>query len=159
MNPAFDHLAVLTLLTRGINAGHWTLSDIDQPPPGWTYADTQAKRIRGFTSPPYVNLLRQSSAPAVQPIHPKDFPVAPAATDNTGQDHMDLLPRQWPSLPSERDGSDRQSHQDPGRHRTDHGDQAHLGTTWDDHPSLHGTPRPSPLQPGDYLEDPAEPDF
>lgn len=163
MNKAFDLTTVRLTLQRGLNAGHWSLDDLDQPTQGWTYSHDQSKRIHGFTHPPHRNLLRDDiPAEAVQPINPRDFDVAAATRPNKGQPNLDLLPQRWPDEPLVPDLSDRgdlSHHQNPPAAGADHGQAPSLGSTGQHRPSGAGTLRQPSLEPGEYLEEPFEFDF
>lgn len=163
MNKAFDLATVRLTLQRGLTTGRWTLDDLDQPSQGWSYAFEQAQRIHGFTHPPFRNLLRDDiPAEAVQPIDPRDFDVAAAARPNKGPANVDLLPQRWPDQPHVPDlghWRDLSGDQDAITNGADHGQTPHLGTPWQHRPSGAGTLRQPSLEPGEYLEDPSEPDF
>ena len=164
MNPAFDLSTVRRLLTHGINAGHWTLSDLDQPPSGWAYCNTQAKRIHGFTPSPYRNLLRDDAPPSetVQLVNPRDFDVAATSRPNKGQPDLDVQPLRWPDdipLPSQRHPGHLPGDQDARADGPDHGPEGHLGASGQYGPlSPRALCSPS-LEPGDYLQDPDQFDF
>ena len=70
-----DLTATCLLLRRGIDAGYWTLEDLDTPSPGWA---ENAKRFR-LDNPLYVqheyrNPLRDHhQPPAVEITSPRDF--------------------------------------------------------------------------------------
>ena len=71
MNRAYDTLAAMALLRRGIEKGYWTIEDLDNPPPGaaLNYADYRrwlvAQKVSGH-APVYRNLLRQSNTENIQ---------------------------------------------------------------------------------------------
>lgn len=163
MDKAFDPSTIRQVLLRGIKAGHWTLDDLDQPSQGWTYAHQQSKRIHGFTHPPFINLIREpDTAEAVQPIAPRDFDVAAAARPNKGQRHVDVLPYRWPDdtpLSGQRDAGHLSSDQDARANGADHGQSPYLGTTGYNRPPGPTALRRTPLEPGQYLEEPPEPDL
>jgi len=133
MKQAFDLTEVRLLLRRGIAAGHWTLEQLDLPSPGWVITMEDARRIPGFVPPAYRNLLRDEPTPAerVQVTDPRDFALAPAAADP--------VQRGSAPLPMATNGSVVESFSDAGVQgeegrmgdAKDHGDQAHLGTTWE----------------------------
>ena len=82
MKKAFDLTEVRLLLRRGIQAGHWTLEDLDQPSPGW---QQNAKSFRlhhpKYPQPEYVNPLRDPEPePVVQVSDPRDFTPTEGAT-------------------------------------------------------------------------------
>jgi len=163
MKKLFDLASVRLILRRGIDAGYWTLEDLDKPSQDWSYQKQQAKRIPGHTHPPFRNLLRDDfPIEAVQTINPRDFDVAAATRPNKGLPNLDLLPERWPDQPHLSDLSDRRdfsSDQDPAAARSDHGQTPHLGITREHHPSSVGALRQPSLEPGEYLDDPGEPDF
>jgi hypothetical protein len=163
MNKAFDQATVRLTLQRGLTAGHWSLDDLDQPSQGWTYTQQQAQRIHGFTHPPHRNLLRDDiPAEAVQPINPRDFDVAAATRPNKGQPNLDLHPHRWPDqplVPDLGDGDHLSRHQDTPAAGTDHGQTPYLGSSWQHHTPGAGALRQPSLEPGEYLDDPAESDF
>ena len=133
MKPAFDTAEVCRLLRRGIEAGHWTMQDLDVPSRGWVITMEDAKRIPGFTPPTYRNLLRDEPTPTerVQVTDPRDFALAPVAAN--------LVQRGSASLPVATHGPVAESFSDAGvqRHEgcvgdeADYGDQTHLGTAWE----------------------------
>ena len=163
MNPAFDSFSVRRTLQRGITAGYWTLADLDQPSRGWLENKEQASHIASFIHPPFRNLLRDEiPAEAVQPIDPRDFDVAAATRANKGQRNMDLLPQRWPDQPHVPDlsnGRDLSSHQDTRTNGPDHGQTSPMGRPGQHHTHSLGALHQQSLEPGDYLDEPAECDF
>ena len=133
MKPAFDLAEVQRLLRRGIDAGHWTLQDLDVPSVGWRISMEDAKRIPGFTPRPYRNLLRDEPAPAerVQITDPRDFAVAQAPANHVQRGSAPL------SVGTNGAMAEPLSHQgvqgDKGSvgDEADYGDEAHLGTAWE----------------------------
>ena len=133
MKPAFDLAEVQRLLRRGIDAGHWTLQDLDVPSVGWRISMEDAKRIPGFTPRPYRNLLRDEPAPAerVQITDPRDFAVAQAPANHVQRGSTPL------SVGTNGAMAEPLSHQgvqgDKGSvgDEADHGDEAHLGAAWE----------------------------
>ena len=133
MKPAFDLAEVQRLLRRGIDAGHWTLQDLDVPSVGWRISMEDAKRIPGFTPRPYRNLLRDEPAPAerVQITDPRDFAVAQAPTNHVQRGSAPL------SVGANGGMAEPLSHQgvqgDKGSvgDETDYGNEAHLGAAWE----------------------------
>jgi len=131
MKKAFDTTEVISLLRRGIAAGHWTLQDLDVPSPGWVITMEDAKRIPGFIPPVFRNPLRDEPTPAerVQVTDPRDFPVVAAAADP--------VQRGSAPLPMATDGTVAGSFSHTGLQGPEgrmgdaenHGDQAHLGAT------------------------------
>ena len=79
MKQAFDISSVILTLRAGVEAGRWTVEDLDRSPSGW------------FDSlyPPR-NLLREAApvAEKVQVIDDKDLPVLP--TGHTPAEALDL---------------------------------------------------------------------
>ena len=133
MKPAFDLAEVQRLLRRGIDAGHWTLQDLDVPSVGWRISMEDAKRIPGFTPRPYRNLLRDEPAPAerVQITDPRDFAVAqtPANHVQRGSSPLSVGTNGAMAEPLSHQGvqGDKGSVGD----EADHGDEAHLGAAWE----------------------------
>ena len=133
MKPAFDLAEVQRLLRRGIDAGHWTLQDLDVPSLGWRISMEDAKRIPGFTPRPYRNLLRDEPAPAerVQITDPRDFAVAQAPANHVQRGSAPL------SVGTNGAMAEPLSHQgvqgDKGSvgDEADHGNEAHLGAAWE----------------------------
>lgn len=71
MKRTYDTLAAMALLRRGIESGHWTLEDLDNPPPGaaMNYSDYRkwlATQKVVAQAPVYRNLLRESNAEDIQ---------------------------------------------------------------------------------------------
>ena len=75
MKPAFDLTEVRLLLRRGIEAGHWTLEDLDRPSMGWKEnADRFRLHYPKYEQPVYRNPLRDpEAAAAVSLSDPRDF--------------------------------------------------------------------------------------
>ena len=153
MKPAFDLSSVQALLQRGINAGHWTLEQLDFPSPDYERNLIEARRSRFFSPTyepptPYANPLRAANTgEAVQPINPRDFDVAAATRANKGPSHVDLPPLQWPPVPRVRDEPDLSGDQDPRADGGDHGQPSHLGATGQHDPPGPGGDGASALQP------------
>lgn len=153
MKPALDLSSVRALLQRGINAGYWTLEQLDNPPACYDKELREARKSEYFgptyvPPTPYRNLLRDYSAPeAVQPISPRDFDVAAAARPNEGQHNVDLLPQQWPPVPCVSDQPDLSSDQDAASDRADHGHPRHVGTTREPSSPNAGSNGPAALEP------------
>ena len=144
--------AVQAILQHGINRGLWTLDALDKPPPNYERELIEARKSEyfgpTFTPTPYRNLLRSHAAPeAVQPTNPRDFDVAATTRANEGQRNMDLLPHQWPPVPDQHNNIDQPCHQNVAADRADHGDQGHLGTTWEHLPPSAGDDGEQPLEP------------
>ena len=133
MKPAFELSEVRRLLRRGVDAGHWTLQDLDVPSRGWVITMEDAKRIPGFTPRPYRNLLRDEPAPAerVQITDPRDFAVAQAPANHVQRGSTPL------SVGTNGAMAEPLSHQgvqgDKGSvgDEADHGNEAHLGAAWE----------------------------
>ena len=87
MDHIQDIAATRRLLRRGIEAGYWSLEDLDQPSPGW--ADN-AKRFRVnhplYVQHEYRNPLRDNPEPVVQRSEPRDFTPSPGETKPQAQD-------------------------------------------------------------------------
>ena len=82
MQKAFDPTSVRLTLRKGVEAGYWTVEDLDTPSMGW---QENAKIFRlhnpNAPQPQYKNLLRsedpsQPPAPRVEPVSPRDFPAS-----------------------------------------------------------------------------------
>jgi len=133
MKPAFDAAEVCRLLRRGIEAGHWTLQDLDVPSRGWVITMEDAKRIPGFTPPVFRNPLRDEPTPAerVQITDPRDFPVVTAAADPVQRGSAPLLPRADGAVAESFGDAGVQGHEGPVGDAADHGDEAHLGAAWE----------------------------
>ena len=153
MKPAFDLSSVQALLQRGINAGHWTLEQLDFPSPDYERNLIEARRSRFFSPTyepptPYANPLRAANTgEAVQPISPRDFDVAAATRANKGSSHVDLPPLQWPPVPGQRHQPDLSSDQDPRADGGDHGQPSHLGAKGQHDPQGPGGDGAPALQP------------
>lgn len=150
MNRAFDPYTVRRLLHDGIAKGHWTVAHLDQPSEGWLINEQQSQRIYGFTHPPHRNIARDPDpGERVQPVSPRDFDVAATTSPNSQSSNLDLLPTKWPPIPGQRDGGDFGNDQDPHRPRADQPVPPRLGA------SRFGVP----FSPGEFLEDPENPDL
>jgi len=133
MKKAFDLAEVITLLRRGIAANHWTLQDLDIPSRGWVITMEDAKRIPGFTPPTYRNPLRDEPTPTerVEIVSPRDFAVVEAPADPVQRGSAPvLLGTDGPVAESLSDAG-LQGHEGSMGDEADHGDQAHLGATWE----------------------------
>jgi len=133
MKPAFDAAEVCRLLRRGIEAGHWTLQDLDVPSRGWVITMEDAKRIPGFTPPVFRNPLRDEPTPAerVQITDPRDFPVVTAAADPVQRGSAPLPMAAHGSVAESFSNAGVQGHEGCVGDETDYGDQTHLGTAWE----------------------------
>ena len=133
MKPAFDLAEVQRLLRRGIDAGHWTLQDLDVPSMGWRISMEDAKRIPGFTPRPYRNLLRDEPAPAerVQITDPRDFAVAQAPANHVQRGSAPLSVGTNGAMAEPLSHEGVQGHEGSVGDEADHGDEAHLGTAWE----------------------------
>jgi hypothetical protein len=132
MKKAFDATEVRLLLRRGLEAGHWTVEDLDQPSHGWRMnAKAFALHYPKYQQPQYRNLLRDepTTAERVEIVSPRDFAVASTPADQVQRGGAPVLL-----------GADRpvaQSFSDEGMQRhegsvgdeADHGNEAHLGAT------------------------------
>ena len=119
MQNAFDTSATKAILWRMVKAGKLTIEDLDQPTQAHQLLVRDARNNPSlgptFIVPKIANLLRDPApVECVEPISSRDFDMAAATRANEGQPNVDILPRQWPPIPGERDGSHRQ---EPGRVR------------------------------------------
>ena len=84
MKQAFDLTEVRLLLRKGIEAGHWTLEDLDTPSMGWA-ENAKSFRLHHplYVQHEYRNPLRDvPSEPSVEVISPRDFaPQEPPSTE------------------------------------------------------------------------------
>ena len=133
MKPAFDTAEVCRLLRRGIEAGHWTMQDLDVPSRGWVITMEDAKRIPGFTPPTYRNLLRDEPTPTerVQVTDPRDFALAPAVADPVQRGSTPLPVAAHGPVAESFSDAGVQGHEGRMGDETDYGDQAHLGAAWE----------------------------
>ena len=132
MKPAFELSEVQRLLRRGVDAGHWTLQDLDVPSRGWVITMEDAKRILGFTPPTYRNLLRDEPTPSerVQVTDPRDFALAPAPADPVQRGSAPLpMAAHGPVAESFSDAGV-QGHEGCVGDEANHGDETHLGAAW-----------------------------
>jgi hypothetical protein len=130
MKKAFDTAEVITLLRRGIAAGHWTLQDLDVPSRGWVITMEDAKRIPGFTPRPYRNLLRDepTATERVEVVSPRDFQVATATPDPVQRGSTPLLLGTDGAVAESFRDASLQGHEGCVGDEAHHGDEAHLGT-------------------------------
>lgn len=133
MKLAFDLTEVRLLLRRGIEAGHWTMQDLDVPSRGWVITMEDAKRIPGFTPPTYRNLLRDEPTPSerVQVTDPRDFALAPAAADPVQRGGTPLPMATHGPVAESFSNTGVQRHEGCVGDEADHGDQTHLGAAWE----------------------------
>ena len=133
MKPAFDTAEVCRLLRRGIEAGHWTMQDLDVPSRGWVITMDDAKRIPGFTPPTYRNLLRDEPTPTerVQVTDPRDFALAPAATDPVQRGGAPLPMATHGPVAESFSNAGVQGHEGCVGDEADYGDETHLGAAWE----------------------------
>ena len=134
MKPAFELAEVRRLLRRGVDAGHWTLQDLDIPSRGWVITMEDAKRIPGFTPPTYRNLLRDEPTPTerVEIVSPRDFAVAETVADPVQRGSAPLLPRtDWEVVEPFSDAGLQGSEGSVGD-EADYGDEAYLGASGED---------------------------
>ena len=133
MKPAFDLAEVQRLLRRGIDAGHWTLQDLDVPSLGWRISMEDAKRIPGFTPRPYRNLLRDEPTPTerVEVVSPRDFAVAEPVTDQVRRGGAPVLLGTDRAMAESFSDEGVQGHKGSMGDEAHHGDEAHLGTAWE----------------------------
>jgi len=134
MKKAFDPLEVRLLLRRGVEAGYWTVEQLDQPSMGWRMnAKSFALHYPKYQQPQYRNLLRDEPTPSerVEIVSPRDFAVAEPVTDQVRRGGTPvLLGADGPMAESFRDEG-MQGRQGSVGDETHHGDEAHLGTTWE----------------------------
>ena len=132
MKPAFDLAEVQRLLRRGIDAGHWTLQDLDVPSLGWRISMEDAKRIPGFTPRPYHNLLRDEPTPErVQITNPRDFAVAQAPANHVQRGSAPLSVGTNGAMVEPLSHEGVQGDQGSVGDEADHGNEAHLGAAWE----------------------------
>jgi len=132
MKPAFDLAEVQRLLRRGIDAGHWTLQDLDVPSLGWRISMEDAKRIPGFTPRPYRNLLRDEPTPErVQITDPRDFAVAQAPANHVQRGSTPLSVGANGAMAESLSHEGVQGDQGSVGNEADYGDEAHLGAAWE----------------------------
>ena len=131
MKPAFELAEVRRLLRRGVDAGHWTLQDLDTPSVGWRISMEDAKRIPGFTPRPYRNLLRDEPTPTerVEIVSPRDFAVVEATTDPVQRGSAPVLPRTDWNVAEPFSDAGVQGQEGCVGDEADYGDEAHLGAT------------------------------
>ena len=133
MKQAFDLVEVRRLLRRGIDAKHWTLQDLDVPSRGWVITMEDAKRIPGFTPPTYRNPLRDepTTAERVEVVSPRDFAVVEATPNPVQRGSTPLLPRADGAVAESLSDAGVQGHEGSVGDEADHGDEAHLGASWE----------------------------
>ena len=167
MKRAFDSASVRQTLQHGIEKGYWHLEHLDAPPASYDLLIREAKKSRLFgpdfyPDKPYVNLLRKATTVEVVSTDPGHEHLAEVASANEGSSDLDLHPQRWPDQPHVPDLSDRRdlsSDQDAPAAGADHGQAPHLGKTRQHHTPGAGALRQPSLEPGEYLDDPCEPDF
>jgi hypothetical protein len=133
MKPAFDTTEVISLLRRGIAAGHWTLQDLDVPSRGWVITMEDAKRIPGFTPPVFRNPLRDepTTTERVQITDPRDFPVVATIADPVQRGGTPLSMAADRPVAESFSNAGVQGHEGCVGDETDYGDEAHLGASWE----------------------------
>jgi len=133
MKQAFDTTEVISLLRRGIAAGHWTLQDLDVPSPGWIITMEDAKRIPGFVPPVFRNPLRDEPTPAerVEVVSPRDFPVVTAVADPVQRGSTPLPVAAHGSVAGSFSHTGLQGDEGRVGDAEDYGDEAHLGAAWE----------------------------
>lgn len=133
MKPAFELAEVRRLLRRGVDAGHWTLQDLDNPSPGWLITMEDAKRIPGFTPPTYRNLLRDEPTPTerVEIVSPRDFPVAETIADPVQRGGAPVLPRTDGYMAEPFSDAGLQGPEGSVGNEADYGDETYLGAAWE----------------------------
>ena len=89
--------AIINILRKGVESGHWTLDQLDKPSAGWT-ANTRVDRRTfpsGYMGIEHRNLLRPHDTPErVEVVSPRDFtpPPDPAPPEpNVELDGVTLL--------------------------------------------------------------------
>ena len=112
MQNAFDTSATKAILWRMVKSGKLTLEDLDQPTQAHQLLVRDARNNPSlgptFIVPKIANLLRDPApVECVEPISSRDFDMAAATRAHEGQPDVDLLPRQWPPIPGQRDRSNR----------------------------------------------------
>jgi len=70
-------LSIINILRKGVEAGHWTVDQLDTPSAGWT-ANTRVDRRTfpgGYLGKQHRNLLREAQpSERVEVISPRDLP-------------------------------------------------------------------------------------
>lgn len=134
MKKAFDPLEVRLLLRRGVEAGYWTVEQLDQPSVGWRMnAKSFALHYPKYQQPQYRNLLRDepTAIERVQVSDPRDFPLAATPPDQVRRGGAPvLLGADGPVAESFSDEGV-QGHEGCVGDEAHYGDQAHLGTAWE----------------------------
>jgi hypothetical protein len=131
MKPAFELAEVRRLLRRGVDAGHWTVQDLDVPSRGWVITMEDARRIPGFTPPTYRNLLRDEPTPTerVEIVSPRDFAVVEAPADPVQRGGAPLLLGTDGAMVQPFSNAGLQGDEGSLGDETDYGDEAYLGAT------------------------------
>ena len=92
MRPLSDISSVIQTLRKGVEAGHWTVEDLDRPSPGFVSMTRVDRRIfqGGYEGVQFRNLLRDGPpvVEKVQVIADKDLPPMPHGV--TPAQHEDL---------------------------------------------------------------------
>lgn len=92
MKQAFDTSAIIGILRRGVEAGHWTVEQLDHPSLGFQDCTRVDRRTfpGGYEGVQFRNLLRDGPpvVEKVQVIDDKDLPVMP--TGHTPAQELDL---------------------------------------------------------------------
>ena len=92
MRPLSDISSVIQTLRKGVEAGHWTVEDLDRPSPGFVSMTRVDRRTfpGGYEGVQFRNLLRDGPpvVEKVQVIDDKDLPVLP--TGHTPAEALDL---------------------------------------------------------------------
>ena len=69
-------LSIINILRKGVEAGRWTVDNLDTPSAGWT-ANTRVDRRTfpgGYTGKQHRNLLREAQpSERVEVVSPRDF--------------------------------------------------------------------------------------
>ena len=134
MKKAFDPLEVRLLLRRGVEAGYWTVEQLDQPSMGWRMnAKSFALHYPKYQQPQYRNLLRDEPTPSerVEIVSPRDFAVAEPVTDQVRRGGAPVLLGADRAVAESFSDEGVQGHERCVGDEAHHGDQAHLGTAWE----------------------------
>ena len=132
MKPVFDIASVQALLQRGIDAGHWTLEQLDYPSPDYERNLIEARKNKyfgfDFIPPvPYVNPLRRSETVEVVAANVPIPDLASAVRANKGQPDVDLPQPLRSTVSGERHPADWCGEQNRETDRSDHGQQGDMG--------------------------------
>lgn len=132
MKKTFDPLEVRLLLRRGVEAGYWTVEQLDQPSNGWKMnAKAFALHYPKYQQTQYRNLLRDepTATERVEVVSPRDFPVVTAPADPVPRGSASVLLPANGAVAESLSDAGVQGHEGSMGDATDHGDKAHLGAT------------------------------